>query len=327
MRVQPGWRALALLGGILGVTGLAVEVLLVSERALLWTLVGAFTAVLALLGHRTQVLSRTNADLRHRTRDAEEANEAKSRFLANMSHELRTPLNGIMGFAELLHDGRLGAVSAEQSEGLADILTSSRHLLALVNDILDLSRIESGRLTFAPELIDPRAIARECVDSLRSVAAAEGVEVALAAPDGTAAVLLDPAKLRQVVFNYVSNAIKFTPAGGDVCVRVTLEDALLRLEVSDTGPGIAPRDHERVFFEFEQLHGGLARGQAGTGLGLAVTKRIVEAQGGHVGVESDLGAGSTFYAELPIGARPVVPRAEIRRLPDGVAVRVQEAAA
>ena len=113
--------------------------------------------------------------LETRTREAEEANEAKSRFLANMSHELRTPLNGIMGFAELLHDGRLGPVSADQSEGLADILTSSRHLLALINDILDLSRVAAGRITFRPELVDPRVLVRECVDSLGSIADAGAV--------------------------------------------------------------------------------------------------------------------------------------------------------
>jgi signal transduction histidine kinase len=306
------------------ITGVVIAGLL----PLPWALVGALAVAIGLLGYRVLAMSRSSAALECRTREAEEANEAKSRFLANMSHELRTPLNGIMGFAELLHDDRLGAVSPEQREGLADILTSSRHLLTLVNDILDLSRVEAGRVSFQPELVDPRSVVGECVDSLRSIADAGAVLVTLEVPRSIPAVRVDPGKLRQVVLNYLSNAINFTPAGGCVTVRVQGVDDRLRLEVSDTGPGIAPRDHERVFFEFEQLHGGLGRRTGGTGLGLAVTKRLVEAQGGTVGVASTLGEGSTFYAELPIGeAMTTAPSAELHRLTDALAVRVQGAAA
>jgi signal transduction histidine kinase len=319
---------LGVLGGSASATGVAIALLFAPAEAPAWSPVAILATIVALLGARLAVVARCSAGLECRTREAEEANEAKSRFLANMSHELRTPLNGIMGFAELLHDGRLGAVSSDQSEGLADILTSSRHLLTLINDILDLSRVESGRVTFHPELVDPGDLARECVDSLRPIADAGSVLLSLDAPRDVAPVWVDPAKLRQVVFNYLSNAINFTPAGGCVAVRVQRADDRLRVEVSDTGPGIAARDHERVFFEFEQLHGGLARRTGGTGLGLAVTKRIVEAQGGTVGVESEVGQGSTFYAELPVDdAGPSTARPEVHRLTDGLAVRLQEAAA
>jgi len=306
------------------IIGLAIGALV----GLPWALVGASVVAAALLTYRVVVLARGGRDLRLRAFEAEAANDAKSRFLANMSHELRTPLNGIMGFAELLHDGRLGAVSPEQSEGLADILTSSRHLLALINDILDLSRVAAGRLTFQAEPVDPRVLVRECVDSLGSIADAGAVDVTLDAPEHMPTLRLDPAKLRQVVFNYLSNAINFTPAGGRVAVRLYAFGSRLRLEVSDTGPGIEPRDHERVFFEFEQLHAGQARRSGGTGLGLAVTKRIVEAQGGVVGVDSALGQGSTFYAEFPIADHEAVaPAPALRRIPDGLPARVQEAAA
>ncbi len=308
-------------------TGLGIGATIARGPALAWALTGGLAAAAALLVWRIVALQSSMADLRRGAAEAAEANEAKSRFLANMSHELRTPLNGIMGFAELLHDGHLGAVSPEQSEGLADILTSSRHLLALVNDILDLSRVASGRLVFHPELFEPRVTVRECVDALRPIADAGRVQLDFDAAHEIGRVRLDPGKLRQVVLNYLSNAIDFTPAGGRVDVRLSITGDRLRVEVSDTGPGISPRDHERVFFEFEQLHCA-ARRRGGTGLGLAVTKRIVEAQGGFVGVESALGQGSTFFAELPIAEPITVPaRPEVRRLPDGPAVRVQEAAA
>jgi len=306
------------------ITGLAMGALV----ALPWALAGACATATALLVYRVVALVHSGRELQRGQAEAEAADEAKSRFLANMSHELRTPLNGIMGFAELLHDERLGPVSPEQSDGLADILTSSRHLLTLINDILDLSRVAAGRIEFAPEPLCPRALAQECVDSLRSVADGQCIALRLEAPEQMEEVCLDPAKLRQVVFNYLSNAINFSEPGSSVSVRVHRDDARLRLEVSDAGPGIPPRDHERVFFEFEQLHGGLARRSGGTGLGLAVTKRLVEAQGGIVGVDSALGQGSTFFAELPVGDVVAAPaRAQVHRLSDGLVARVAEAAA
>jgi protein-histidine pros-kinase len=229
----------------------------------------------------------------------QEASRLKSEFLANMSHALRTPLNAIIGFSEIVHDARAGPVTGEQKEFLGDILTSARHLLHLINDVLDLSKIEAGKMEFRPEPVDPGRIVAEIRDMLRSLAAARTVTVNVEA-DSVGSVLVDPAKLKQVLYNYLSNALKFTPEGGEVTLRVLEEGPdSFRLEVADTGIGIRPEDMDRLFVEFQQLDATTAKKYPGTGLGLALTKRIVEAQGGRVGVHSDHGRGSTFFAVFP----------------------------
>jgi signal transduction histidine kinase len=261
--------------------------------------------LLVRLSARTSDLARANVELAQRNAEVEEANRAKSRFLANMSHELRTPLNAIIGFADLMYDGRVGALSEDHRGYLADIRGSAHHLLHLINEVLDLARIESGRMMLDIKDIEPEEIAAQCVDAVRPLAAENEISVSLEAlPVGI--VLLDPARLRQVLLNYLSNAIKFTPASGSVKTRLRREGGELVIEVSDTGPGIAPGDQQRVFEEFEQLS---HRRQGGTGLGLAVTKRIVEAQGGSVGLRSAPGRGSTFIARLPVvdGSATVKP--------------------
>ncbi|HXB55917.1 MAG TPA: PAS domain S-box protein [Vicinamibacteria bacterium] len=235
-----------------------------------------------------------------RHRSLQEANRLKSEFLANMSHELRTPLNAIIGFAELMHDGKVGPVLAEQKEFLGDILTSSRHLLQLINDVLDLSKIEAGKMEFRPEVLDIEKVVTEIRDILRSLAASKRITVTLQIAPGISPVVLDSAKLKQVLYNYLSNALKFTPEGGTVTMRAAPEDAdAFRLEVEDTGIGIRAEDQDRLFVEFQQLDASTTKKYAGTGLGLALTKRIVEAQGGRVGVRSRPGAGSVFFAILP----------------------------
>ena len=277
------------------------------EAALSFLLLGAFGVaalvcvfLLVRLSSRSSALAKANVELAARSVEAEQANNAKSQFLATMSHELRTPLNAIIGFADLMHDGRLGPVSEQHRESLDDIRGSARHLLDLINEVLDLARIESGRIMLDIQSIDPVDVVSGAVDSLRSLAAERNLSVTLEA-QSTDNVLLDPARLRQVVLNYLSNAIKFTPEGGLVQVRLLRELDELVLEVIDTGGGIALSDQERVFGEFEQLHGAA---YGGTGLGLAVTKRIIEAQGGAVGVHSTPGHGSTFYARLPVTTVP-----------------------
>jgi PAS domain S-box-containing protein len=234
------------------------------------------------------------------TRQAQEANRLKSEFLANMSHELRTPLNAIIGFAQLMHTGKVGPVSDTHREYLGDILTSARHLLQLINDVLDLAKVEAGRMEFHPERVDPAAVAGEVRDTLRNLAANRRVTVTLAAEEGVGVVTVDPAKLKQVLYNYLSNALKFTPEDGRVTVRVAPEGPDdFRVEVTDTGVGIRPEDIPRLFVEFQQLDATVAKKHQGTGLGLALTRRLVEAQGGRVGVESVPGRGSTFFAVLP----------------------------
>jgi signal transduction histidine kinase len=245
-------------------------------------------------------LTRANAALVQRNRGVERASEAKTRFVANMSHELRTPLNAVIGFTELMHAGRTGPVSMRQREYLGIIRTSADHLLTLINEVLDISKIEKGHMRLDPESIDPVQITRECLHSMRWLAAGRRVRVDFEAGE-VGPVSLDPSRLRQVVLNYLSNAIKFTGAGGRVTLTVARDGDLLLVAVEDTGIGISDEDQGRVFEEFVQVG---SSPQSGSGLGLAVTRQIVEAQGGEVGVTSRLGFGSTFYALLPLAAAP-----------------------
>ncbi len=249
---------------------------------------------------RAEEIRRRSADLELENRRIQEANRLKSEFLANMSHELRTPLNAIIGFAELLHHGQVPAESPEHNEFLGDILTSGRHLLQLINDVLDLAKVEAGKLDFRPEAIELEKVIGEVVAITRTTAATKKIHVTTFVDPTLVGIVTDPARLKQVAYNYLSNALKFTPNGGSVRVRVTAEgDAAFRLEVADTGIGIAPIDISRLFLEFHQLEAGTAKRHQGTGLGLALTRKLVEAQGGTVGVQSTPGAGSVFFATLP----------------------------
>jgi signal transduction histidine kinase len=215
-----------------------------------------------------------------------------------MSHELRTPLNGIIGLTELMHDGVVGPVSDEHREYLGDILASSKHLLQLVNDVLDMAKIESGRMDFRTEPVDVGPLLGEVRDVLRILADKKNLSMTI--DSGTVdSVMTDPARLKQVVYNYLSNAIKFAADGGVIQLRTRWEDGTsFRIEVEDNGPGIKPADIPRLFADFQQLDSD--RPNLGSGLGLALTKRIVEGQGGTVGVRSTPGVGSVFFAVLPI---------------------------
>jgi len=244
-------------------------------------------------------------DLDTEKRSAQEANRMKSEFLANMSHELRTPLNAIIGFAKLMAYGKVGPVSAQHQEFLGDILKSSDHLLQLINDVLDLAKVEAGRMEFHPEAIDLPLLVREVCDILRAVAAGKQIHIDTDIDLTCAALQLDPAKLKQVLYNYLSNALKFTGERGRVAIKVRPEsEGSFRLEVEDSGIGIRPADLKLLFTEFRQLDSSASKKYQGTGLGLALTRRIVEAQGGKVEVSSTLGKGSVFSAVLPRVARP-----------------------
>jgi PAS domain S-box-containing protein len=249
--------------------------------------------------------------LQEQNQRVQEASRLKSQFLANMSHELRTPLNGIIGFAELMVDGRVGAVTSEHKEYLSDILSSANHLLQLINDILDLSKIEAGKMEFVPEHTDPAIVVEEICSILRTLAASKRVRVKTEMDASLSAIEADPRSLKQILYNYLSNALKFAPDDGEVTVRVKSEDAShYRIEVEDNGIGIKPGDVERLFIEFQQLDGSTAKKYPGTGLGLALTKKIVEAQRGKVGVNSTPGKGSVFYAILPKAFPPAVVQNE-----------------
>ncbi|MGH9657104.1 MAG: PAS domain-containing protein, partial [Bryobacteraceae bacterium] len=245
-------------------------------------------------------LRRKNEELEQQNSKVRDASRHKSEFLANMSHELRTPLNGIIGFTELMHSEITGPVSAAQKEYLGDVLTSAKHLLHLINDILDLAKVEAGRMHFRSETVDLDGLVREAVDVVHPLAAQKQIQVSIDVDRAVASIVTDPLKYQQVLYNFLSNALKFTPEGGRVAVRVfpSGSDAF-RTEVEDSGIGIRPEDLSRIFVEFEQLDAGVSKKYPGTGLGLTLTRRIVEAQGGNVGVQSKIGEGSVFYAVLP----------------------------
>jgi len=232
-------------------------------------------------------------------RQMQQANRMKSQFLANMSHELRTPLNAVIGFAELLRAGRVPADSPKHAEFLGHIAVSGRHLLQLINDVLDLSKVDSGKLDFHPEPVDLRALLGDIVAVLQQTSERKSIRVTVEVDESLTGIELDGARLKQAAFNYISNALKFTPEGGRIMVRARPEGALrFRLEVQDTGIGIEEADLPRLFTEFQQLDAGLNKQHGGTGLGLALTRRLVEAQGGQVGVDSRVGVGSVFYLVL-----------------------------
>jgi PAS domain S-box-containing protein len=249
---------------------------------------------------RLEEMRARSVELETQHQRAQEGSRLKNEFLANMSHELRTPLNSIIGFADVLYDGEVPTSSPKHHELLGDILKSGRHLLQLINDVLDLAKIEAGKLDFRPEPTDLTQLVGEVSSVLSSIAATKQLRLETAIDPAVNDIVIDPARLKQVLYNYVSNALKFTDAGGVVTVRaVPAGDTMFRLEVEDTGIGIEARDISRLFVEFQQLDAGTAKRHAGTGLGLALTKRIVEAQAGSVGVTSKPGQGSVFFAILP----------------------------
>jgi PAS domain S-box-containing protein len=245
-------------------------------------------------------LVRQSAELVEQNRLIQAASRMKSEFVANMSHELRTPLNAILGFTELMLDGKSGELSELQREFLGDILASGRHLLALINDVLDLAKVEAGRIELRPEPVDLGDLAAEVNDVLGALATQKSLRVTVEVTPDAAIIHADPGRVKQVLYNYVSNAIKFTPDGGAIAIAARAEGGdHVRLEVRDTGIGIRAEDVPKLFSEFRQLDSGPGKRYAGTGLGLALTKRLVELHGGHVGVTSAPGAGSTFFAVLP----------------------------
>jgi signal transduction histidine kinase len=233
-------------------------------------------------------------------RRIQEGSRIKGEFVANMSHELRTPLNSIIGFAELMVDQRLGPLPPKYAEFTSLILSSAGHLLQLINDILDLAKVESGKIDLKPEPVQLASVVEDVASITSGLARQRDIRIdTVVAPD-LGPVHLDPTRLKQVLYNYLSNAIKFSHERGRVELRVRPDGGdHFCLEVQDWGIGIKPEDENRLFIEFQQLDASAAKHYKGTGLGLALTKRIVEAQGGSVGVRTEFGAGSTFYAKLP----------------------------
>ena len=251
---------------------------------------------------RTFELQAALEQLAEKTRELEIASKHKSEFLANMSHELRTPLNAIIGFSQVLKQDLFGPVNAKQEEYLDDILSSADHLLSLINDILDLSKVEAGQVELEVAPFSLREALERGVVMVRERAIKNGIDLDLDVDPGVGVVEADERRIRQVVFNLLSNAVKFTPTGGRIDVSVAQQNGYVTVAVTDDGPGIAPEDQERIFEEFQQAEHEAPRPE-GTGLGLALSRRLVELHGGHIWVESQPGAGSTFAFTIPLKSR------------------------
>ena len=243
-------------------------------------------------------------------RKVQEANQFKSDFLANMSHELRTPLNAILGFSEILIDKKVGDLTARQLDYLNSIHESGNHLLHLINDVLDLSKIESGKIELQLESFSSYRAIEEIIKVLKPIADKKNIHVELKPSSGIDAICLDKNKFKQILYNLLSNAIKFNIPEGQVYIEVSpLENNYFLLKITDTGVGITQENLSKLFIPFVQLDSGKSGMQEGTGLGLALTKKIVEAQKGEIRLESVLGKGSTFYIKLPINLNIIVNKA------------------
>jgi signal transduction histidine kinase len=302
----------------IGVGGISVALALALGLILSWSLIGPIQRTEARLAeiaagdfsdhldlpNRDELgslganVNRMNDELQRVYGELATASRHKSEFLANMSHELRTPLNAVIGFSQLLRDRLFGEINAKQEEYLDDILSSGNHLLSLINDVLDLSKVEAGQVELDIADFSLRETLERGVVMVRERAIRNGVQLSLELTANVGDVRGDERRVRQIVFNVLSNAVKFTPAGGNVVVATARENGEVQVSVTDTGPGIAPEDQDRIFEEFQQTDVG-AEQREGTGLGLAVSKRLVELLGGRIWVESELGHGSRFVFTLP----------------------------
>jgi signal transduction histidine kinase/DNA-binding response OmpR family regulator len=290
--------------GVLAVARTEMRPFTDREKALLLTF--ADQAVIAIEN------ARLFQELQQKTIELEAASQHKSEFLANMSHELRTPLNAINGFSEVLLERMFGELNEKQDEYLNDILSSGKHLLALINDILDLSKVEAGRMELdlgtlsLPEALD------HSLTMIKERASRHGIALGLEVEPGLDVIEADERKVKQILFNLLSNAVKFTPDGGRVEVKARqTEDRWVEVAVSDTGVGIAPEEQEQIFEEFRQAGTTADRAHEGTGLGLTLTKKFVELHGGRIRVESAVGEGSTFTFTMPARrTEPATPAPE-----------------
>jgi signal transduction histidine kinase len=243
--------------------------------------------------------TRLFGEIQEKSRQLEVANQHKSEFLANMSHELRTPLNAIIGFSEVLLERMFGELNDKQDDYLKDIYSSGRHLLTLINDILDLSKVEAGRMELEPAKFDLPSAIGNAMTLIRERAQRHGIGLAVKVEPGVTEVIADERKLKQILLNLLSNAVKFTPDGGKIDVSARRDAGDIVIAVRDTGIGIAPEDQEAVFDAFRQVGKHYTNKQEGTGLGLTLTRKFVELHGGRIWLESTPGKGSTFTFTFP----------------------------
>jgi signal transduction histidine kinase len=243
--------------------------------------------------------ARLVSEIQKKSLELEVANKHKSAFLASMSHELRTPLNAIIGFSEVLLARLFGELNPKQDDYLKDIHSSGKHLLNLINDVLDLSKVEAGRMELELAQFDLPSALADAMTLIRERATKHGIELVLTAAPELGLISADERKFKQILLNLLSNAVKFTPDGGRIEVRAASVENGIEIAVSDTGIGIAPADQQAVFEEFRQVGADYTSKQEGTGLGLALTRRFVELHGGRIWLTSELGKGSTFYFTIP----------------------------
>jgi two-component system sensor histidine kinase BarA len=238
-----------------------------------------------------------------------ESNRLKSEFLANVSHELRTPLNSILGFTDLLKDSPATTGDAKNARYVQNIAQSGRNLLDLINDLLDLAKIEAGRMEVRSEPLSLSDLFEGLINILRPVYEQKKLNVTADVPADVPILHTDPAKLQQILYNFLANAIKFSPTGERIHVAARREPTGVRILVSDRGPGVEPEKQQLIFEKFRQIDGSVTRQHSGTGLGLAISRELATLLGGSVGVESEVGNGATFWVLLPLkvdaGARDV----------------------
>ncbi|TMG37475.1 MAG: hypothetical protein E6H92_08125 [Chloroflexi bacterium] len=261
-----------------------------------------FIEVNRTLADLNQTLTHKNADLDSANKELAALSRIKSQFLANMSHELRTPLNAIIGFSEMLQREAFGPLQPKQHRYVDNILSSGRHLLTLINDVLDLSKVEAGKMELRLGRVAVRDLLRETATVMKGMADRKEISLDAEETSESLCVTGDVIRLKQVIFNLLSNAIKFTPAGGSVRLRAAAGQGFAVISVEDTGVGIASEDQQRIFDEFQQLASGDSREFQGTGLGLALTQRLVDLHGGQITVASEVGKGSTFTFTVPLAA-------------------------
>ena len=244
-------------------------------------------------------LKKVENELRTRTTELEIASRHKSQFLANMSHELRTPLNAILGYTELILDNIYGDTSEKMHTVLERVQANGKHLLGLINDVLDLSKIEAGQLTLSLASYSMKDVVASVLSVAEPLANEKKLALKTEVPAGLPAGLGDERRIAQVLLNLVGNAIKFTNSG-EVAISASASNGSFKVAVKDTGPGITAADQDRIFGEFQQANSSATRKKGGTGLGLSISRRIVEMHGGRLSVESAPGHGSTFFFTLPI---------------------------
>jgi signal transduction histidine kinase len=252
------------------------------------------------LGALYEELEARNRELGDANRKLDEASRHKSAFLANMSHELRTPLNAIIGFSEVLLDPSMEVSDEERLQFLTDVLSSGKHLLGLINEILDLAKVEAGKMELQIEPALLQDVVEAVSNTMRPLAVKKSIDLRAECDESLAPLPMDGARIKQVLLNLVGNAVKFTPETGKIWVRANAGNGEVQIEVSDTGPGIPPEDQERIFLEFQQAGRDAGKPQ-GTGLGLALAKKFVEMHGGRIWLESEVGKGSRFFLTIPIG--------------------------